>query len=172
MTVEEVFGKLVARMREGVQFHRDMADAYDFIGLYGFAREQNKHMIEEMKGCRKLAHYYLTHYHKLIMVAPIEIHNIIPETWYKYMTIDVDVNTKQKSVKDLMGKWIEWEKSQKKLYEEMYIELTNMREIAAASQVLKYVRDVDEELADAQKVLIEIEGTNYDMTYITELQNK
>ena len=125
MTVEEVFGKLVARMREGVQFHRDMSDAYDFIGLYGFAREQNKHMIEEMKGCRKLAHYYLTHYHKLIMVAPVEIHSIIPETWYKYTTMNVDMNTKQKSVKDLMGKWIEWEKSQKKLYEEMYIELTN-----------------------------------------------
>ena len=170
MTVEEVFGKLVARMREGVQFHRDMTDAYDFIGLYGFAREQNKHMIEEMKGCRKLAHYYLTHYHKLIMVAPIEIHNIIPETWYKYTTMNVDMNTKQKSIKDLMGKWIEWEKSQKKLYEEMYIELTNMREIAAANKILKYVCDVDNELAAAQKLLIEIEGTNYDMPYITELQ--
>ena len=129
-------------------------------------------MIEEMKGCRKLSHYYLTHFHKLVVVGQIETHEILPNSWYKYTTQQIDTNSKRNAVKELMGKWIEWEKSQKKIYEEMYNELTNMREIAAASQVLKDVLDVDEELADAQKVLIEIEGTNYDMTYITELQNK
>ena len=42
--------------------------------------------------------------------------------------------------------------------------------IAAANKILEYVCDVDNELAAAQKLLIEIEGTNYDMPYITELQ--
>jgi hypothetical protein len=36
--------------------------------------------------------------------------------WHKYTTMDVDTNTKRNSIKDLMTKWVEWERSTKKLY--------------------------------------------------------
>lgn len=165
MTVEEVFSKLVAHMREGVNFHRDMTDAYDFLGLERLRKCHNHHMKEEMNGCRKLVHYYLRHYHRLLQVQQ-EQQEVIPAQWYKYSSQDVDVNTRRNALKDLMKKWIDWEKETKKIYQEMWNELTNIGEIAAANYVNKFVDDVSEELSAAQQELLEYEITNYDMVFV------
>jgi len=53
-------------MVEGIMYHDDMAKAYDFLGLSGFARCHDYHHICETKNYRKLSHYYATHFHKLI----------------------------------------------------------------------------------------------------------
>jgi len=62
-----------------------------------------------------------------------------------------------------MGKWVNWEKETKKLYEEMYLELTNLREIAAAMYIKKYLCDVDDELECAEKEFIKFETLGYDI---------
>jgi hypothetical protein len=38
MTIEEIFNNISTHMIEGVLIHDAMAAAYDFLGLYGFAR--------------------------------------------------------------------------------------------------------------------------------------
>jgi len=113
MTVEEVFTKLVNHMREGVMTHGEMARAYDFIGLEGFARMHDYHQCEEKQGYLCLLHYYSCHYHKLLKIEEIPLPKIIPETWYKYSTTDVDNGTKKGAVKELMEKWVQWERATK-----------------------------------------------------------
>jgi len=113
MTVEEVFTKLVNHMREGVMTHGEMARAYDFIGLEGFARMHDYHQCEEKQGYLCLLHYYSCHSHKLLKIEEIPLPKIIPETWYKYSTTDVDNGTKKGAVKELMEKWVQWERATK-----------------------------------------------------------
>jgi len=48
-----------------------------------------------------------------------------------------------------MNKWIEWEKSTKKLYQEMRQELTIINDLDAALELDKYIRDVSKELSHA-----------------------
>lgn len=170
MTVEEVFNKIAAHMIEGIMYHDDMAKAYDFLGLYGFAKCHDYHHFEEEIGYRKLSHYYATHYFKLISLGEIPQPKIIPESWYKYTTMAVDSGTKRNAVKELMEKWVKWEKETKKLYEECFQELTNLREVAAASYIKKYLCDVDEELEHAQKKLIKLETIGYDIGTIISWQ--
>ena len=172
MTVEEIFNKLASHMVEGIMYHDDFAKAYDFLGLRGYARCHDYHHIEEECGYRCLSHYYATHYFKLLQLEPLTQPSIIPESWYKYSTQAVDSGTKRNAVKELMNKWVEWEKSTKQLYQEMRQELTTMGEIAAAIRLDEYICDVSSELHNAEKMLLRLEAINYDLVAIMDLQDK
>lgn len=170
MTVEEIFNKLAAHMIEGVMIHDEMANAYDFLGLRGFAICHDYHHLDETKNYRCLAHYYSTHYHKLIQLGEIPQPKIIPSTWYKYTTMAVDVGTKKSAVKEMMTKWVEWERDTKKLYQEIRQELCAIGEVAAALKVDCFINDVDEELVHAEKKMIKLETLAYDIGTIIKWQ--
>ena len=163
MTVEEIFSKLASHMVEGIMIHDDMANAYDFLGLCGFAKCHDYHHLEETKNYRCLSHYFSTHYHKLLKLEQLDQPKIIPETWHKYSTPDVDTNTKRNAVKDLMNKWVTWERDTKKLYQEMRQELCAIGEVAAALKVDCFICDVDEELVWAEKKWMKLETLGYDI---------
>lgn len=171
MTVEEIFTKLANHMIEGVKTHYEFANAYEFLGLEGFAKEHNYHTIEEKCGLIHLLHYYFKHYHKLLKTEEIPTPKIIPDNWYKYTTIDVDANTKRNAIKDFIDRWIAWERSTKKLYQDMRQELTNIGEIAAALYIDKYIADVSKELKHAEEKQIHIATINYDLIEITSWQD-
>lgn len=170
MTVDEIFGKLAQHMIEGVAYHDELVKAFDFLGWYGFAKCHEWHYFEESKGYRELMHYYATHYHKILQLEPAPKGKLISDSWYKYTTMAVDSGTKRQALKTLMESWINWEKETKKLYEEMFQELTNLREVAAADEVRKYICDVTDELKHAEKKLIKLETLGYDAVTIVEWQ--
>ena len=172
MTVEEIFTKICTHMAEGVQFHEELKKAYCFLGLYGYATEKEKHYKEELHGYNKLVKYYMKHYFKLLKIDEIQKPTVIPDNWYKYSSQAVDAQTKRNAIKELIIKWIEWEKDTKKLYEEMYLELTNLKEIAMADYFKNFICNVNEELTQVQKKLIKLESVNYDMVFIAEQQKK
>ena len=108
----------------------------------------------------------------MLEISALNIPEVIPEAWYKYSAQAVDVSTKRKAIKDLMTKWVEWEKNTKKLYEEMYLELTNLKEVAASIKVQEYIQDVDEELSEIQMELLNLEAIEYDLSLIIDWQDK
>lgn len=170
MTVEEIFTQLAEHMLEGIKIHCDFAQAYDFLGLYGFSKCHEYHCLAETKGYECLLHYYSCRYHKLLKINNNVIVDIIPETWYKYTTMDVDTGTRRNSLKVMMEKWVQWEKDTKLFYQKMYKELQELSEIAAASEIEKYILDVDDELKHAEKKLIKLETFGYDISVIVEWQ--
>ena len=89
-------------------------------------------------------------HHKLLKYE-IKNNKLIPDSWYKYKTIEVDGNTKKNAIKDLMTKWINWEIETKRLYESARKELYELNEVAAALEIDKYIADVSEELAGAEQ---------------------
>ena len=168
MTIEEIFNQLASHMVEGIMYHDDMAKAYDFLALRGFARCHDYHHICETKSYRKLSHYYSTHYHKLIQLNKLNQPQIVPESWYKYTVMDVDISTKRNAVKELMAKWVKWETETKTLYQAMRQELCSLGEVAAALYVDCLICDVDEELIWAQKKQIKLESLGYDIGAIIQ----
>lgn len=170
MTIEEIFARLATHMIEGTKIHCTMFKAYDFIGLCGYAKCHLYHYMEEIKGYECLLHYYSTHYHKLLNTNDVPNPDIIPGTWYKYNTMEVDTNTKRNTVKTLMEKWVEWERETKKLYQEMYKEALSIGEVAAANKIECYICDVSDELKHAEKKLIKLETLGYDIGDIVKEQ--
>lgn len=168
MTIEEIFSKLISHMEQGVQYHQTLAKAYDFIGLWGFSKCQLYHQFEELQGKQQLQHYYAAHYFKLIQTENLNTPEIIPANWYKYTTQDVDANTKKNAVKDLMTKWVAWERSTKEFYQNMRRELDALNELDAAQRLDKYICDVSHELHNVEKMIIKLETIGYDLITIEE----
>lgn len=170
MTVEEIFSRMKAHALEGMVFHDEMARYFDFLNLCGYRECHKMHYEDETEGYRKLCEYYMNHFNRLLPNAPMERPNVIPESWLGYTRQDVDAGTKTSAVKTAIKRWVEWERETKDLYESMYAELLNENEIAAASFVLEYVKDVDRELKDAEKMHIDLESVGYDIGFILSNQ--
>lgn len=171
MTIEEIFQKLSAHMKVGLILHDHIANAFSFLNLQGYSKDHEQHFFEESKNYRHLQNYYLGHYHKLIADNPIEKSQVIPISWYKYTRMDVDINTKRTAIKDLIKKWVDWEKETKDLLETSYKELYELGEIAAAIEIQTFICDVDDELRQAQELQINLESMNYDMPQIIAEQS-
>ena len=146
MTVEEIFNQIASHMIEGISYHEEMARAYNFIGLWGFAKCQVSHCCEEHNNLFCLRQYYATHYFKLLQEEHTHHPEIIPSTWYKYTTHAVDTSTKKQAVKELMNKWVEWERSTKTFYQAMRQELMSISEHAAANYLDNFIIAVTKEL--------------------------
>lgn len=159
-------------MREGVMYHEEFARAYNFLGLWGFSKCQVSHCKEEKENYQCLLYYYATHYFKLIQEEEIKKPEIIPTAWYKYTAQAVDTQTKRQSVKDLMTKWINWEKETKKFYQEMRQELMSINEHAAATYLDRFIEDVTKELSHAEKKLLKFESINYDIIILYEISEE
>ena len=170
MTIEEIFNRLASHMIQGIMIHDEMAQAYEYLNLFGLSKCHTSHALEEKKNYLCLSHYYITHYFKLLQVENLPASKLIPETWYKYTTQAVDSGTKRNAVKEFMEKWVKWEQDTKKLYQEMRQELINLGEVAAALYIDKYICDVDKELCHAQKKLNKLETIGYDINFIISWQ--
>ena len=172
MTVEEIFSALSAHFIKGLMFHDQMANYYDFLQLRGYKRCHEYHFKAESCNYRKLNRYYLNHYNKLILESRVDDPKVIPDNWYKYSRIDVDVTTKKNAVATAMSKWVEWETETKETLERMYGELLDLNEISTAIFLQEFIKDVDCELKWAERKQLDLMSVDYDMTYIMEQQKK
>ena len=172
MTVEEIFKSLSAHMIKGVMTHEELADYYDFLGLKGYKRCHEYHAMSEMCGYRQLCRYYINHYSKLIPFIKIDQPEVIPDSWYSHVREDVDPSTKKNAVKNGLSAWLDWEKSTKDLYQQMYKELLDLGEVASANLIMTFVEDVDCELKKVERYMLNKMSTGFDMVGIMEEQSR
>lgn len=71
-----------------------------------------------------------------------------------------------------MEKWSEWEHETKKFYEQCYIELFGLDEVAAACKVKELIVDADIAAKCADRLYIKLRGMDYDMPTIYILQDE
>lgn len=171
MTAEEVYSKIASHMIKGMMAHDQLANYYDFLGLKGYKRCHEYHFMCETVAYRSINRYFINHHNKMVEQEQVSDPELIPSSWYKYTRHDVDINTKRNAVKVGLDKWVAWEKETKTLYEEMYKELVDINEIALAFKVKELVCDVDHELKTAERELLDIKATDYDMSYIVSEQS-
>lgn len=172
MTVEEIFSQLSVHMIKGLMVHEQLANYYDFLGLEVFRLEHEHQYVEESASYRRLNHFYISHYNKLIGESKIENPNVIPESWYKYSRFDVDTTTKKNGIENGYKVWKDWETETRKKYENLCYELFKMEEISASLFLHELINDVEEELQRIDKELLELKATSFDLTYVMELKEK
>lgn len=173
MTVEEVFAKIKAHQIEGMMFHDQMRQYFDFLNLHGFKRMHEHHFADETRAMIKTDGFYLNHANKLIPAVTVDTSSKIPANWYNYARKDVDATTKRRAVRDAMAKWVDWETQTRALYMQAYTDLLDIGEVDYADFIgKKLVCDVSDELKFAERLFMELECCDYDMVYLTEIQDK
>ena len=170
MTVEVIFKELAEHMLDGVMVHEEMSTYYRFLSLKGYSRMHDWHTAKEYCGYKKLCRYFMGHYGKLVPKHAPKAQSIVPDTWYSYKSADVDVNTKREAVRTGLEKWAAWETETKEFYQNMYKELCEIGEIAAAKFLCKYIKEVDKELEKAEYYIICKKSVDYSIVSILEEQ--
>lgn len=167
MSVEDIFAEISEHMLKGLMFHEEMANYFAFLCLEGYSDCHEHHYREESKSYRKVTSYYISHYNQLIPKrGRLETPQLIPNTWYGHDRKDVDANIKRNAIREAFQSWVDWEKETKQLYESKRKELCEMKEVAAALFIDCFIRDVDNELKDAQTEMLNLMAINFDMPYI------
>lgn len=172
MTVNEVFEKLDAHMKEGIMFHDNMANYYDFLDMMGFKRMHEYHFFCEAAAMRGLNRYFINHFNALINSDVKARSDAIPSAWYTHIRRDIGTNTKRTAVKSAMEAWRSWEEDTKKLYESCYCDLCKLEEVAAACKVKELIEDVDMELKTADRLYIKLQSIDYDLPTIYLMQDE
>lgn len=168
--LESIFSEINARMIAALMFHDQMSDYFDFLCMKGYKRLHEYQYFAESLERKKLNQYYINHHNKLIPDTYSGQVAMIPENWKTANRISVGKSTKQKGIEDGFNQYHEWESETKSLYEHYASKLREMGSVADAIMVEKLVEDVDSELKNLERIIIDLISSGYDMVYITESQ--
>ena len=171
MTIEEIFIEITNHMIKGLMVHTKMAEYYDFLNLQGYRACHEYHSLAESISYRKINHYYMEQYHKLIPETRFDVPEIIPTNWYKYTRQDVDQKTRRNAVKTGMETWLSWEQDTKKLYEEMFKELYDTGNVAASLKVKDLIQDVEKEIATIENKMMKMQAVDFNIQNIVDEQD-
>lgn len=172
MTVEEIFTKMASHMLDGVMIHEQLVHYHNFLHLNGYANFHMERCMEESVGYMRLNNFYISHYNKLIPNIKVTQINIIPKSWYSHIRGDIDSSTLRNSVKSGLEMWVKWEKDTQKLYQELYVELIDLGEVASAKFVSDCICEVTEELKEAETYYFNKKVRDYDIQDIMDEQDK
>lgn len=160
MTAKSLFSRLKAHSIEGMVFHDQMSQYFDFLGLTSYAQMHRYHYAEETKQYQKLVELFFDEYDMLIPSAPMEKVNVIPESWYSYHGEDVDSATIVNAARNGMQMWVDWETKTKELFKEAY--KSSDKQAISQMAACRYM-DVDEELTYATEKYKEVQQADYNM---------
>lgn len=172
MTANEVFSKISSRLVEGMMLHEKMADYYDFLGLMGFKRIHEYRFLKDAAEIRGVHRYFINHFNMLMTESSVYQDWKIPQSWDGRTRDEVKTETKRNAVIAGLEKWVEWEHDTKRLYEQCYVELCDLDEVAAACKIKKLIIDEDMTAKCADRLHIKLKGMDYDMPTIYILQDE
>ena len=170
--MDENFKILAAHFIKGMMVHDQMASYYDFLGLRGYKKMHEFQYYKDSITYRKIQRYFINVYGRLVPEERVEDPQLIPEGWRGYKKEEVDANTKRNAVESGMKKWISWETDTKIKLQDAIKRLQDAGQIADAEFVKCILMDVTHELKCAERKLVDLISTNYDMVSIVESQTE
>lgn len=150
MTVKDIFAKLSNRMVGAMMVHTQLTELFTFIDLLDDAKRQKQQLHEETDGLLKLERYCSQHHYILITADNPPQIDILNLGMLKELNSNLAPDDKIYLIQYGLKEWIKWERESKIVYEDAYQNLIEISEIAAADFVLRYVKDVDRELKEAE----------------------
>lgn len=172
MEVDEIFATLQSHFIKGLMFHSQLASYFNFLCLEGFARQQQYHYLEENKNYLALNDYFITHYNKLIKDEGVDDPEIIPNSWFSINRKQINVHDITDFIAKAYSKWTNWERDTKELLEISYKELIDSGEMGASLFIAQWVKEIDEELVEAEKDQLLLSSIGYDMVEIVDMQEE
>ena len=170
MTLKEIYTALANRMVGAMMIHSQLIQIFAFVDLLPDMRKQESQLQEETHGYSELNKYYIQHHHNILIADNPPQIDILNVSVFKKPTDELTPEDKMYIIKYGMKEWIEWERKSKILYEDSYRHLVDISEVASADFVSRFVRDVDLELKEAEKIFRVREGIDWDLSAIYDKQ--
>ena len=88
--IKNIMKEVYDHLMNGVLFHADMVDLFDFLYLKGFKKWQKNILEEELDNVTDMQHHFIKRHH--MMLPPYQQHyesGLIPATWYGQTAMDI-----------------------------------------------------------------------------------
>jgi hypothetical protein len=170
MTLKEIYTALANRMVGAIMIHSQLVQIFAFVDLLPDMRKQESQLQEETHDYSELNKYYIQHHHNILIADNPPQIDILNLGLLKKSSDELSTEDKMYLIKYGMKEWIEWERKSKVIYEDSYRELLDISEVASADFVSRFVRDVDLELKEAEKIFRVREGIDWDLSAIYDKQ--
>ena len=172
MTSElSVLSEIINHNIEGIMFHSDLTNVFNFLGLKGFKREHLYRTFEEFINLKSLENYTINH----IGYIPSDLESkrpaeIISAPWYNASRFQVNDNDRKVKLKEIYTKWRDWENETKIMLQGKYQELLELGAVASSCKVKELIIAVDHELAELEDEYIEYTAVGWNTEYIISKQ--
>lgn len=172
MTLHEIYTALGNRMVGAMMIHSQLVQIFAFVDLLPDMRKQESQLQDETHGYSELCKYFIQHHHNVVVADNPPQIDILNLGMLKKSSDELTSEDKIHLIKYGMREWIEWEKQSKILYEDCYRNLVDISEVASAEFVMRFVRDVDLELKEAERIFRVREGINWNLDTIYDKQSR
>lgn len=170
MTLHEIYTALGDRMVGAMMIHSQLIQIFAFVDLLPDMRKQENQLQEETHGYSELCKYYIQHHHDILVANNPPQIDILDMPLLDKSTDDLTSEDKMRLIQYGMNEWIKWEKQSKILYEDSYRNLVDISEVASAEFITRFVRDVDLELKEAERIYRVRKGINWNLDTIYDKQ--
>lgn len=159
-----IFFEISSHMIQGIMMHDQLYRLFLFLRLYKFAKFHKKQYREEDNSYKKLHKYYICKQNKFIEEIGVDTPSIvIPPSWNAKTRFDISPDEIRDAVRNAIETWADWERKTKELYSVSYMKLFNSGYTAEAEHIVKLLQDVDEELSEAEDLLLWLKAIDYDI---------
>lgn len=170
MTVHEIYTALANRMVGAMMIHSQLVQIFAFVDLLPDMRKQESQLQEETHGYSELNKYFIQHHHNVLVADNPPQVDILNLPILKNASNELSSEDKSRLIQYGLNEWINWERKSKILYEDSYRNLVEISEVASADFISRFIRDVDLELKEAEKLYRVREAVNWDLGTIYDKQ--
>lgn len=170
MDTRQMYEAVNNRMSTALLLHSDLSDYFNFLGLHGFKRIHEMQYFSESIGKRKLVKKHLDIHNKLLTEGEYERISIIPKDWHSYTRMDIDGGVIPKFVRMAFDIYKRYEKETKEMYEHVVSEFMDRGNISDSMVIKCFLEDTEKELKEVYRLCQQLNGVDYDIVYIMEIQ--
>lgn len=171
--IKHIMKKIYDHQMDGVIFHSQMADLYDFLHLKGFRKWQEAMIKEESDCTAETQHHFIKRHHALLPpYQKVYENNIIPESWYEHTSMDISKEDIVRETKRSLHEYLKWEKETVEMLNQVSKELIEHEAYSEYMDVREMSEHVAGEIHYIECLMIELESVGYDAVYIQKLQTR
>lgn len=157
-------------MLDGVMFHGEQTDVFEFLNYKGFAKIHRDRTYEEYKAFREMRDFLISSTNTVEKIPYSDRKNTIPDIFYSATKMQVKPQERKRYTKDSFDKYVAWENYALEKYKSIYSDLISAGDIATANKVGQLISDTSEELSDLNRLYIELENTEYGAHHLERIQ--
>ena len=169
MTCVERLGKVASQALDGVMFHTDLTDLFDFLSLKGFYKWQKHQLDEELCNLNYIKHYAFKKHHMFLTVElSDDVPEVIPAAWMNHSALEATSADIATTLKASLTTY--WEYEQKVAKE--YKALAEEAEGTDKDMICELHKEVCEEITKIEQMIMKLQSTNYNSLHIQLLSNE
>lgn len=154
--LKEIYKDILARQTIAIEFHNQMKDLFDFLGLRKWKRWHEYQMLSEAAEKTGLQRYFINHHNYILkpVMAP-DMHYISSEL-YETDRLRITDSMRKKATRDAFNAWCNWEIETKEFLQKQFAKLGRLEKTADQNKVNELIKAVDQELKELQREYISV----------------